>query len=176
MRLQVRRPLVTDSRRRVLARLDTCLDLQCTRHCLVVLDWNITRLDVGFDFHTYGSFIENLIEVDCGENHRPLSQVAESRWILLANIFSAHGVPIGAESASLRGVALSQTRSRVRARLFAFGSRPSGFALSRGGLRAFGSVFVGVADSLYGGPFGPFHVGALHYLRKWGTRIKGCSR
>src|SRR5215475_11581920 len=45
------------------------------------------------------SFLEKLIEVDCGENHCPLSQVAESRWILLANIFSAHGVPIGEESA-----------------------------------------------------------------------------
>jgi hypothetical protein len=44
------------------------------------------------------SFLEKLIEVDCGENRRPLSQVGESRWILLANIFSAHGVPIGAES------------------------------------------------------------------------------
>jgi hypothetical protein len=33
------------------------------------------------------SFLEKLIEVDCGENRRPLSQVAESRWILLANIF-----------------------------------------------------------------------------------------
>jgi len=45
------------------------------------------------------SFLEKWIEVDCGENRRPLSQVGESRWILLANIFSAHGVPIGAESA-----------------------------------------------------------------------------
>jgi len=44
------------------------------------------------------SFLEKWIEVDCGENRRPLSQVGESRWILLANIFSAHGVPIGAES------------------------------------------------------------------------------
>jgi hypothetical protein len=33
------------------------------------------------------SFLEKLIEVDCGEYRRPLSQVAESRWILLANIF-----------------------------------------------------------------------------------------
>jgi hypothetical protein len=33
------------------------------------------------------SFLEKLIEVDCGENRRSLSQVAESRWILLANIF-----------------------------------------------------------------------------------------
>jgi hypothetical protein len=33
------------------------------------------------------SFLEILIEVDCGENRRPLIQVAESRWILLANIF-----------------------------------------------------------------------------------------
>ena len=33
------------------------------------------------------SFLEKWIEVDCGENRRPLSQVAESRWILLANIF-----------------------------------------------------------------------------------------
>jgi hypothetical protein len=41
------------------------------------------------------SFLEKWIEVDCSENRRPLSQVAESRWILLANIFSAHGVPIG---------------------------------------------------------------------------------
>jgi hypothetical protein len=47
------------------------------------------------------SFLEILIELDCGENRRPLSQVAESRWILLANIFSAHGVPIGAEMMSL---------------------------------------------------------------------------
>jgi len=42
------------------------------------------------------SFLEKLIEVDCGENHCPLSQVAESRWKLLANIFSAHGVSVGA--------------------------------------------------------------------------------
>jgi hypothetical protein len=35
------------------------------------------------------SFLESLIEVDCGENRRPLCEVAESRWILLANIFSA---------------------------------------------------------------------------------------
>jgi hypothetical protein len=33
------------------------------------------------------SFLEILIEVDCGEYRRPLSQVAESRWILLAYIF-----------------------------------------------------------------------------------------
>jgi hypothetical protein len=33
------------------------------------------------------SFLEKLIEVDCGENRRSLSQVAESRWILLADIF-----------------------------------------------------------------------------------------
>jgi hypothetical protein len=45
------------------------------------------------------SFLEKLIEVDCDESRRPLSQVAESRRILPANIFSAHGVPIGAESA-----------------------------------------------------------------------------
>ena len=45
------------------------------------------------------SFLEKWIEADCGENRRPLSQVGESHWILLANIFSAHGVPIGAESA-----------------------------------------------------------------------------
>jgi hypothetical protein len=45
------------------------------------------------------SFLEKLIEVNCGENRRLLSQVGESRWILLANIFSAHGVPIGAKSA-----------------------------------------------------------------------------
>jgi len=51
------------------------------------------------------SFLEKWIEVDCGENRRPPSQVAESRWILLANIFSAHGVPIGAESDSLQVVA-----------------------------------------------------------------------
>jgi hypothetical protein len=35
------------------------------------------------------SFLEKWIEVDCGEYRRPLSQVAKSRWILLANIFSA---------------------------------------------------------------------------------------
>ena len=51
------------------------------------------------------SFLEKWIEADCGENRRPLSQVAESRWILLANIFSAHGVPIGAESVRLQVVA-----------------------------------------------------------------------
>ena len=45
------------------------------------------------------SFLEKWIEADCGENHRPLSQVGESHWILLTNIFSAHGVPIAAESA-----------------------------------------------------------------------------
>jgi hypothetical protein len=33
------------------------------------------------------SFLEKLIEADCGERRRPLSQVAEPRWILLANIF-----------------------------------------------------------------------------------------
>jgi hypothetical protein len=33
------------------------------------------------------SFLEKLIEVDCSENRRPLSQVGESHWILLANIF-----------------------------------------------------------------------------------------
>ncbi len=63
------------------------------------------------------SFLEKLIEADWGEKHRPLSQVAESRWILLANIFSAHGVPIGAEPERRQVVALPQTRSRVRARL-----------------------------------------------------------
>jgi hypothetical protein len=54
------------------------------------------------------SFLEKLIEVDCGEYRRPLSQVAESRWILLANIFSAHGVPIGAESVRLKVIALRE--------------------------------------------------------------------
>jgi hypothetical protein len=48
------------------------------------------------------SFLEILIEVDCGKGRRPLSKVAESRWILLANIFSAHGVPIGEESVRLQ--------------------------------------------------------------------------
>ena len=48
------------------------------------------------------SFLEKWIEVDCDEGHRSLSQVGESHWILLANIFSAHGVPIGAESDSLQ--------------------------------------------------------------------------
>jgi hypothetical protein len=44
------------------------------------------------------SFLENLIEVDCGERRRSLSQVAQSRWILAREyFFSAHGVPIGAE-------------------------------------------------------------------------------
>src|SRR5215475_9831824 len=62
------------------------------------------------------SFLEKWIEADCGENHRPLSQVAESRWILLANIFSAHGVPIGEES----------QRWRVVARLFLFTSQITG--------------------------------------------------
>jgi len=56
------------------------------------------------------SFLEKWIEVDCGENRRPLSQVAESRWILLANIFSVHGVPIGAESVRLQVVALVNWR------------------------------------------------------------------
>ena len=37
------------------------------------------------------SFLEKWIEVDCGENRRPPSQVAESRWILLANIFQRMG-------------------------------------------------------------------------------------
>jgi hypothetical protein len=56
------------------------------------------------------SFLEKWIEVDCGEGRRPLSQVAESRWILLANIFSVHGAPIGAESVRLQVIALPQTR------------------------------------------------------------------
>jgi hypothetical protein len=46
------------------------------------------------------SFLEKLIEVDCGERRRPLSQVGESPWILLREyIFSVSGVPIGAEMA-----------------------------------------------------------------------------
>jgi len=40
--------------------------------------------------------------MNCDEGRRSLSQVGESHWILLANIFSAHGVPIGAESDSLQ--------------------------------------------------------------------------
>jgi hypothetical protein len=60
-RLQVRLPLVTDSRRRVLARLDTCLDLQSPRHRLVVLLFPkttimFTSFHVRFDFHSYISF------------------------------------------------------------------------------------------------------------------------
>jgi len=50
MRLQVRRPLVTDSRRRVLARLDACLNPQSPRHRLVVVfDWIIASFHVRFD-------------------------------------------------------------------------------------------------------------------------------
>jgi hypothetical protein len=56
------------------------------------------------------SFLEKWIEADCGENRRPLSQVGESRWILLANIFSAHGVPVGAESLSLQVAARQKSR------------------------------------------------------------------
>jgi hypothetical protein len=39
------------------------------------------------------SFLENLIEVDCGEGRSSLSQVAQSRWILLPReyFFSAWG-------------------------------------------------------------------------------------
>src|SRR5215470_14223445 len=33
------------------------------------------------------SFLEKWIKADCGENRRPLSQVGESPWILLANFF-----------------------------------------------------------------------------------------
>jgi hypothetical protein len=61
--------------------------------------------------------------MNCGENRRPLSQVAESRLILLANIFSAHGVPIGAESVSLQVAKQNQVTSpafRLREILFRF--------------------------------------------------------
>jgi hypothetical protein len=45
------------------------------------------------------SFLEKLIEVDCGDGRHSLSQVGESRRILLPReYFSAHGVSIGAES------------------------------------------------------------------------------
>ena len=57
------------------------------------------------------SFLEKLIEVDCGENHRPPIQVAESRWILLANIF------FSAWSSDWRGVgeiAGGRTTTKVR--------------------------------------------------------------
>jgi hypothetical protein len=50
-----------------------------------------------FDFHTC-VFLSRNFEFNCGDGCRSLSEVAEPRWILLANIFSAHGVPIGAES------------------------------------------------------------------------------
>jgi hypothetical protein len=43
------------------------------------------------------SFLEKLIEIDCGNGRRSLNQVAQSRRILLRReYFSAHGVPIGA--------------------------------------------------------------------------------
>jgi hypothetical protein len=37
------------------------------------------------------SFLEKLIEADCGERRRPLSQVGESHWILVLReyVFSA---------------------------------------------------------------------------------------
>ena len=61
------------------------------------------------------SFLENLIEVDCGDGRRSHSQVAQSRWIWLPReYFSAHGIPIGAESERRQVIALPRTRSRAR--------------------------------------------------------------
>ena len=52
------------------------------------------------------SFLEKLIEVDCGENCRSLSKVGESHWILLtAQIFVRQG-SIGAELVRRQVVAL----------------------------------------------------------------------
>ena len=92
------------------------------------------------------SFLEKLIEIDCGEKYRSLSQVGKSRWILLLReyFFSAWSsdwrggwrwltAPIGVESVSLQAVALPQTRSRVIARLFCVPLREifDGFRLSK---------------------------------------------
>jgi len=49
IRLQVRRPLVTDSRRSSWSRFDAGLDFQPTRHGLVVLVHHVSSLDVGLD-------------------------------------------------------------------------------------------------------------------------------
>ena len=65
------------------------------------------------------SFLEKLIEADWGKKHRPLSQVDESRWILLANIFSAHGVPIGADPVRWQVVA-TNTKAGAAPRLLLF--------------------------------------------------------
>jgi hypothetical protein len=72
------------------------------------------------------SFLEKLIEVDCAENRRSLSQVGESHWILLANIFSAHGVPIGPELERRQVVAWLFSSHLESPRVES--GRPSGFS------------------------------------------------
>jgi hypothetical protein len=48
-------------------------------------------LDVRLDFHTY-VFLSRKFEINCGNHHRSLNQVGQSRWILLLReYFSAHG-------------------------------------------------------------------------------------
>jgi len=58
--------------------------------------------------------------MNCGEGLRPLSQVAEPRWILLANIFSALGVPIGAESVMAGRCVVKNTEPGSQPGLFVY--------------------------------------------------------
>jgi hypothetical protein len=64
--------------------------------------------------------------MNCDENCCPLNQVVESRWILLANIFSANGVPIAAEFVRLQVVALWRFGAGLQQKLAGlFGAMPT---------------------------------------------------